>query len=87
MPEQRLGLSHDEALKAVMLSAAQIFGLADQLGTVEQGKLANLIVTTGDPLEMQTEVRYLFIKGRLTSTDSKHKELYEEFRKRPAPVR
>src|ERR1700723_2019349 len=81
------GLSHDEALKAVMLNAAQIFGLADQLGTIEQGKLANLIVTTGDPLEMQTEVRYLFIKGRLTSTDNKHKELYEQFRKRPAPAR
>jgi imidazolonepropionase-like amidohydrolase len=57
------------------------------LGTIEQGKLANLIVTTGDPLEMQTEVRYLFIKGRLTSTDNKHKELYEQFRKRPAPAR
>ena len=81
------GLSHDQALKAVMLNAAQIFGLADQLGTIEQGKLANLIVTTGDPLEMQTEVRYLFIKGQLSSTDNKHKELYEQFRKRPAPAR
>ena len=40
------GLPHDEALKAVMLNAAQIFGLADQLGTLEPGKLANVIVTT-----------------------------------------
>jgi imidazolonepropionase-like amidohydrolase len=81
------GLSHDEALKAVMLNAAQIFGLADQLGTIEPGKLANLIVTNGDPLEIQTEVRYLFIKGQLTSTDNRHKDLYEEYRKRPAPAR
>jgi imidazolonepropionase-like amidohydrolase len=81
------GLPHDQALKAVMLNAAQIFGLADQLGTIEPGKLANLIVTTGDPLEIQTQVRYLFIKGQLTSTDNRHKDLYQEYRKRPAPAR
>ena len=77
------GLPHDEALKAVMLNAAQMFGLADQLGTIEVGKLGNVIVTSGDPLEIQTQVRYLFIKGQLTSTDNKHRELYEEYRKRP----
>jgi imidazolonepropionase-like amidohydrolase len=77
------GLPHDEALKAVMLNAAQMFGLADQFGTIEPGKLGNVIVTSGDPLEIQTQVRYLFIKGQLTSTDNKHRELYEEYRKRP----
>ena len=81
------GLPHDEALKAVMLNAAQIFGLADQLGTLEPGKLANVIVTSGDPLELQTQVRFLFIKGKLTSTDNKHRELYEQYRKRPLPAR
>lgn len=81
------GLPHDEALKAVMLNAAQIFGLADQLGTLESGKIANVIVTSGDPLELQTQVRYLFIKGQLTSTDNKHRELYEQYRKRPQPAR
>ena len=81
------GLPHDEALKAVMLNAAQIFGLADQLGTLETGRIANIIVTSGDPLELQTQVRYLFIKGQLTSTDNKHRELYEQYRKRPQPAR
>jgi imidazolonepropionase-like amidohydrolase len=81
------GLPHDEALKAVMLNAAQIFGLADQLGTLEPGKIANVIVTNGDPLELQTQVRYLFIKGQPTSTDNKHRELYEQYRKRPQPAR
>jgi imidazolonepropionase-like amidohydrolase len=81
------GLPHDEALKAVMLNAAQIFGLADQLGTLEPGKIANIIVTSGDPLELQTQVRYLFIKGQLTSTDNKHRDLYEQYRKRPQPAR
>jgi imidazolonepropionase-like amidohydrolase len=81
------GLPHDEALKAVMLNAAQIFGLADQIGTIEPGKLANVIVTNGDPLELQTQVRYLFIKGQLTSIDNKHRDLYEQYRKRPQPAR
>ncbi len=77
------GLSHDEALKAVTLNAAQMLGLADHVGTIEPGKVANVIVTSGDPFEPRTELRYVFIKGRLTSTDNRHKQLYEEYRKRP----
>ena len=77
------GLPHEEALKAVMLNAAQFFGLADRIGTIEPGKLANLIVTDGDPLEIKTQVRYLFINGQPTSTDNRHRQLYEQYRKRP----
>lgn len=80
------GLSHDEALKGVMLNAAQIFGLSDQLGTLETGKLANIIVTNGDPLELQTEVKFLFIKGQLTSLANRHSDFYEQYRKRPQPA-
>jgi imidazolonepropionase-like amidohydrolase len=78
------GLPYQEALKAVTLYPAQIFGLADQVGTLESGKIANVIVTNGDPLEITTDVRYLFIKGRLTSTDNRHKALYEKYLNRPA---
>jgi imidazolonepropionase-like amidohydrolase len=77
------GLPYDEALKAVTLYPAQIFGLADQVGSLESGKIANVIVTNGDPLELTTEVRYLFIKGQLTSLDNKHRALYEKYLKRP----
>lgn len=77
------GLPHDEALKAVTLNAAKMFGIADQLGTIETGKMANLIVTNGDPLEIATQVRYLFIKGQLTGTDNRQLDLYEKYRKRP----
>jgi imidazolonepropionase-like amidohydrolase len=80
---QAFGLPHDEALKAITLNPAQIFDLAKDLGTVEAGKIGNLIVTTGDPLEIRTVVRYLFINGRPTSTDNKHRQLYEKYRKRP----
>jgi imidazolonepropionase-like amidohydrolase len=77
------GLPYDEALRAVTLYPAQIFGLAGQVGTLEQGKLANLIITNGDPLELTTDVKYLFIKGLLTSTNNRHKSLYEKYLNRP----
>jgi imidazolonepropionase-like amidohydrolase len=77
------GLPYDEALKAVTLYPARIFGLDDQIGTLEQGKLANLIVTNGDPLELTTDVKYLFIRGQLTSMDNRHLRLYEKYSKRP----
>jgi len=77
------GLPYDEALKAVTVNPAQIFGLADRIGTLEQGKIANLIVTNGDPLELTTDVRYLFIRGQLTSMDNRHLRLYEKYSKRP----
>jgi imidazolonepropionase-like amidohydrolase len=77
------GLPYEEGLKAVTLYPAQMFGLDAQLGTVEPGKTANLIVTNGDPLDVTTDVRYLFIKGQLTSTDNKQKALYEKYLNRP----
>jgi len=79
------GLPYEEALKAVTIYPAQIFGVADQIGTLEQGKLANLIVTNGDPLELTTEVKYLFIKGQLASLENRHLRLYEKYSKRPKP--
>jgi imidazolonepropionase-like amidohydrolase len=77
------GLSHDEALKALTIYPAEMFGVEKELGTIEVGKMANLIITNGDPLELTTDVRYLFIRGQLTSTDNRHRQLYEEYRKRP----
>ena len=77
------GLPHDEAVKAVTINAAKMFGIDGEVGTIETGKLANLIVTNGDPLEVQTQVKFLFIKGQLTSLDNRHLELYEQYRKRP----
>ncbi len=77
------GLPWEEGLKAITLYPAQILGVDDRLGSIEAGKIANLIVTDGDPLEITTEVKYLFINGLLTSTDNKHKQLYEKYRARP----
>ncbi len=79
------GLPYEEGLKAVTVYPAQILGLSDQVGTIETGKIANVIVTNGDPLELSTDVKYLFIKGQLTSTDNRHKRLYEKYLNRPKP--
>jgi len=76
-------LPYEEALKAITIYPAQFFGLDDQLGTLEAGKTANIIVTNGDPLELTTDLRYLFIRGQLTNTDNKHKSLYEKYLNRP----
>ncbi len=76
------GLPRAEALKAVTLYPAQITGVADRLGSIEAGKIANLVVTDGDILEARTNVRYLFIDGRQIPLTSRHTQLYEEFRNR-----
>jgi imidazolonepropionase-like amidohydrolase len=80
------GLSWDDAFKAITLYPAQILGLADQLGTLEPGKIANLFVTNGDPLEIRTQVKYLFINGQPTSLENRHHQLYEKWRGRPRPA-
>ena len=77
------GLAYDEALKAVTVYPAEIFGVADQVGRLETGKIANVIVTNGDPLEITTDVKYLFIKGERISLDNRHQRLYERYMNRP----
>ncbi|MEO8623339.1 MAG: amidohydrolase family protein [bacterium] len=76
------GLSKADALKAVTLGPAQIFGVGDRLGSLDVGKMANLVVTDGDMLEAKTNTRYLFIDGRLVPLDTKHTQLYDLFKGR-----
>lgn len=77
------GLPLEAALDAVMKNGAEMLGLDGDIGTIEVGKMANVIVTDGNPLEIQTEVTNLFILGRQVSTDNKHRSLYEKYRARP----
>ena len=76
------GLPRDEAVKAVTLYPAQILNLADRLGSVETGKIANIVVTDGDLLETRTHVRHLFIDGRQVPLTSRHTELNDAFKNR-----
>jgi len=76
------GLSKTDALKAVTLYPAQIMNVADRLGSIEVGKMANLVVTDGDLLEIRTRIRYLFIDGRQVPLTSRHTELNDAFKGR-----
>lgn len=77
------GLPREEALKALTIYPAEIFGVADRLGSIEVGKIANLAIWDGDPLEIRSTVRHLFIRGKEIPLTTKHTELYEKYRNRP----
>ncbi len=77
------GLPKEEALKGVTLYPAQIFGVDKLVGSIEAGKLANLVVTDGDILEFRTKVRHMFIAGRQVDLSNKHQRLYDKFKDRP----
>ena len=76
------GLSKADAVKAVTLYPAQIMNVADRLGSIEAGKMANLVVTDGDLLEIRSRIRYLFIDGRPVELTSRHTELNDAFKNR-----
>jgi imidazolonepropionase-like amidohydrolase len=77
------GLNSDEALNALTINPARIFGVADRYGSLEVGKVANVFVTTGDPLDVRTHVKHVFIRGEAIPFNDRHTELYEKFRARP----
>ncbi len=73
------GLPREEALKAITIYPAEILGVADKVGSIEPGKDATLIVTTGDPLEIPTQVVYEFIQGRKVDLSNRQTKLYEKY--------
>src|SRR6201987_4553604 len=73
------GLPPDEALKAITLNAAEIWGVADQLGSLDVGKTANLAVANGDPLDLKSEVKQVFIGGREIPMSSRQTQLRDEY--------
>jgi imidazolonepropionase-like amidohydrolase len=77
------GLSHEDALKAVTLNPAEILGVAAKVGSIETGKIADLVVTDGDLLEIRTQVKHLFIGGKNVGLETKHTRLYEKYLNRP----
>ena len=76
------GLSKDDALKSVTLYPAQILGVDSQIGSIETGKIANIVVTDGDLLEPRTNIKHMFIGGRLIPLTSRHTRLFDSFKDR-----
>ncbi len=81
------GLSQADALKALTLDAAEVLGVQDQVGSISAGKIANILVTDGDPLEACTHIKHLFISGKPIRLESRHTQLYDLYRQRLKDIR
>jgi imidazolonepropionase-like amidohydrolase len=80
------GMGRQEALKAVTIVPAEIFGVSDKIGSIEQGKVANLFICNGDPFETKTQVSNVFIEGWQMPMVSRQTLLYDEFLQRDPGV-
>jgi imidazolonepropionase-like amidohydrolase len=77
------GLPYEEALKAITINAAEIWGAGDKMGSIEKGKWADLMLVTGDPLEAPTQIKALYIKGKEVDMTNKQTRLYQKYMARP----
>lgn len=81
------GMGKEEALKAITIVPAQLFGVADKLGSIEPGKNATLFACDGDAFETKTQIKYLFIDGWQIPLTSRQTQLYDEFLKREPGIK
>jgi imidazolonepropionase-like amidohydrolase len=79
------GMSWDEALRAVTLTPAELFGLSDRIGSLQTGRDANLVVWSGDPFEFSTQVEHVFIRGREVKEPSRQDLLIERYKPKARP--
>jgi imidazolonepropionase-like amidohydrolase len=79
------GFDAEEALKSITINPARMFGVDKDYGSIEVGKVANVIVTTGDPIDIRSQIKELFVKGQRQKFDDRHTELYERYKARPKP--
>lgn len=77
------GLPPEEGLRAVTMNPAEIFGVSDKIGSLVEGKWADLMVTDGDPLDIRTQVKMLFVKGEPVDLETRHTRLYKKYMARP----
>jgi imidazolonepropionase-like amidohydrolase len=77
------GLAREEAIKALTINPARIFGIDEHVGSLKVGKDADLFITTGDPLDLRSEVKHLFINGKDMDLGNWWQSIYDKWRKRP----
>jgi len=77
------GMTWEQALRAVTLSPAEVFGVADRYGALDVGKVANVVVWSGDPFEFSTGVEHVIIRGREVPLRSRQTELFERYKTLP----
>ena len=81
------GMGIENALRSVTLTPAEIFGVADKYGSLDKGKVANIIVADGDPFETKTKIEKLFIRGWSIPLESRQTLLYDEFLQRTPGIK
>jgi imidazolonepropionase-like amidohydrolase len=81
------GLPPEAALKALTIWPAEMFGADKDIGTIARGKMANFVITTGDPLDLRTQIEDVFIRGRQSPDDDRHHRLYLKYKSRPLPIK
>ncbi|PYS40869.1 MAG: imidazolonepropionase [Acidobacteria bacterium] len=77
------GMSHDDALRAITLTPAELFGISDRVGSLQPGRDANVVVWSGDPFEFSTQVEHVLIRGREVKEPSRQDLLIERYRPHP----
>jgi imidazolonepropionase-like amidohydrolase len=76
------GLPPEEALKAITINPAEIWGQSDKVGSIDKGKFADLVITNGDILEIQTKIEHVYIKGKEIELSNKQTRLYDKYMSR-----
>ena len=75
------GLPYDDALKAITLNVAEMYGFGDKLGSLDIGKTANIVLANGDPLDVRTDVKQVYIEGVAQPMVSRQTRLRDEYSK------
>jgi imidazolonepropionase-like amidohydrolase len=81
----RNGLGWDDALKAITLWPAEALGIADRYGTLEPGRVGNVVVWSGDPLDFASAAEHVFVRGEDTPLVTRENELRDRYRRLPPP--
>jgi amidohydrolase family protein len=80
------GLSHELAMRAITLAPAEAFGLADALGSLDAGKIADVVIANGDPLDVKTHVEQVYIQGRPIDMSNRQTRLRDQYLPKSAGV-
>jgi imidazolonepropionase-like amidohydrolase len=73
------GLPYDDAMKSITLNPAEVFGVGDKLGSLDVGKIANVVIADGDPLDVRTSVKQVYINGVAIPMETRQTKLRDEY--------
>ena len=73
------GLEREDALRSITQWPAEMLGISNSVGSLEPGKLANLLISRGDPFDIRSEIKYVFVAGKLVPAQTHTHDLYKEF--------